>query len=179
MILVVVGGDRLLGAMSMGVNYFGTDPNYLLVDRLINMVNFFNYQSSEINIKAQGSEIFIPEWENTIGLAFSSPPYFNLEDYQIGEQSYKEGTTYNNWLNNYFNKTISNIYKYLIDDGVLALNINNFDKYNLVEDCNSIILKNGFQPIEIMALNNTKRINELSKLNDNSERIMIYKKAKG
>lgn len=111
-------GDRLLGALKNKVNYIGTDPNYLLVDRLKQMVKDYkkvnNLDKGLFQIKAQGSEIFMPEWENKIGLAFSSPPYFYLEDYKIGNQSWKPETTYEQWKENYLRPTIKNIYKYLI-----------------------------------------------------------------
>ena len=76
----------MLSALRNGIEYYGTDPNYLLTERLeelhkdydkVNGVNTF------AKIYTQGSEVFIPEWVNTIGVAFSSPPYFDLEDYYI------------------------------------------------------------------------------------------------
>lgn len=135
-------------------------------------------QKTTIDIRTQGSEIFIPEWENTIGLAFSSPPYFLLEDYKVGDQSYKEGTTYQQWKDNYLEPTFKNIYRYLIDNGYFILNINNFDKYKLVEDSIELAEKNGFLFIGDHKLNNIKRVNELGEFNDNSERIMVFVKKK-
>ena len=46
--------------------------------------------------------------------------YYNLEDYQIGEQSYKEGLSYENWKLNYLQPTFQNIYKYLIPGGYFS-----------------------------------------------------------
>ena len=58
--------------------------------------------------------------KNKIGLIFTSPPYYALEDYKFGEQSIKSNSTYVDWLNNYMDKTIKNAKSYLIEDGVLA-----------------------------------------------------------
>ena len=61
-----------------------------------------------------------------MGVAFSSPPYFDLEDYKIGQgQSYKEGMEYKDWCRNYVIPTLMNIYQYLVDGGYFVLNLKN------------------------------------------------------
>lgn len=172
-------GARLTGSLKHRINYYGTDPNYLLTERLQQLANDYRKitrQKTKVDIRTQGSEIFIPEWENTIGVAFSSPPYFYLEDYKIGNQSYKEGTTYQEWKDNYLEPTFKNIYKYLIKDGYFILNINNFDKYKLVEDSIEIAVKNGFNYIGEHKLENIQRIKSDGDFNDNSEKILIFTK---
>ena len=130
-------GGRLAGALKNRVNYFGTDPNYLLVDKLKEFsADYKKSQNSKtkVDIRCTGSEIFHSDWEGKMGLAFSSPPYFLLEDYKIGNQSYRDGTTYKDWLNKYLYPTMKNIKKYLIDDGFFIVNIKDFDKYALEAD---------------------------------------------
>lgn len=173
-------GDRLLGALKNKVNYLGTDPNYLLVERLRNMANDYK-KANDLNrgiirISDCGSEVFIPEWENKVGLAFSSPPYFYLEDYKIGKQSYTEGTSYEDWKENYLRPTIKNIKKYLINDGNFLININNFLNYDLVNDTKKIAEEEGFVFIENYQLKNIKRCKSSGGFNDNSEKIMVFKK---
>lgn len=172
-------GVRLTSAMKNCINYYGTDPNYLLVDRLRQYANDFKKQTfsrSNVNIYCQGSEIFIPQLKGKIGLAFSSPPYFYLEDYKHGNQSYKQGTTYQEWLSNYMKPTIENIFQYLCDNGYFCMNINNFDKYKLVENVKEIAEQVGFKLYDCIYLENIKRINEKGGLNDNGERIMVFVK---
>lgn len=178
-------GSRLLSSLKNNVNYYGTDPNYILCDRLNSMAADYKdtcKKEVQVDIRSHGSEIFIPEWENTIGVAFSSPPYYNLEDYQIGEQSYKAGVTYESWLNNYMKPTIENIKKYLIKDGFFIINIKNFDKYKLVEDVVTIAEEAGFQIVNVHTLKNIKRChghvswNGECGWNDNDERIIVFKK---
>lgn len=173
-------GDRLLGALKNKVNYFGTDPNYLLVERLKNMANDYkkanNLDRGIVQIVDCGSETFIPEWENKIGLAFSSPPYFYLEDYKIGKQSYTPGTTYEDWKEKYLRPTIKNINKYLINNGNFLININNFLDYDLVSDTRKIAEGEGFVWIENYQLDNIKRCKSLGGFNDNSEKIMVFQK---
>ena len=81
-------GVRLISALVKGVNYYGTDPNFELTERLNQLgkdYNKVNGTNNMFKILTQGSEKFIPELENKIGLAFSSPPYFKLEMYNVGE----------------------------------------------------------------------------------------------
>lgn len=173
-------GSRLLGALKHNINYWGTDPNYMLCERLEEMAKLYKETipkcKSRIEITSSGSEIYYKEKENTIGLAFSSPPYYNLEDYKIGEQSYKEGLSYEDWLNNYIEKTVNNIYSYLIPEGYFLININNFKEYNLVSDVRKIIEKSGFKYKTTEILENIKRVNSNSTFNDNSEGILVFTK---
>lgn len=178
-------GSRLLGALRNNVNYYGTDPNYILCERLILMADDYKNICSKnniVDIRSQGSEILIPEWKNTIGVAFSSPPYYNLEDYQIGEQSYKPGVTYKEWLEKYMEQTILNIKEYLIDDGYFIININNFKNYHLVEDVIHIAQNYGFYIEDVHTLKNIKRCHGHKEWSDgecgwnnNDEKIIVFK----
>ena len=173
-------GVRLISALVKNVNYYGTDPNFELTERLNQLGNDYNKVNNENNqfkIFTQGSEKFIPELENKIGLAFSSPPYFKLEMYNVGEQSCDEDTEYKIWLKEYLYPTIYNIRKYLIDEGYLLININNYGKYQLVEHTKFITERSGFELVGYETLNNTsKRVNVKGGLNDNSEKIIVFKK---
>lgn len=173
-------GARLLGAISRSINYYGTDPNYLLMERLSQLyLDYKKYITTDsvVELNTQGSEFFITNWENKMGLAFSSPPYFDLEDYQIGKQSYSIGTTYESWKKDYVIPTFQNIYHYLIDDGIFALNIKNNKTYALADDMKKIAIDNGFELIDIELLTNNQR-NTPSGLLNNAENIFIFKKNK-
>lgn len=172
-------GARLTGALKNKVNYYGTDPNFLLTERLEQLAKDYKNelnQNTIVDIRTQGSEKFIPEWENKIGVAFSSPPYFYLEDYKIGDQSFKQGTSYNDWKTNYLKPTFQNIYYYLIQEGYFILNINNFKEYKLVEDSIKIAEEIGFKLIGEHKLKNIKRCKSTEGFNDNSERILVFMK---
>lgn len=174
-------GARLIGSLKNKVNYFGTDPNYLLTEKLNQLANDYRdtlKQDTIVDIRTQGSEIFIPEWENKMGVAFSSPPYFDLEDYKIGKQSYKNGTTYQQWLDNYLQPTIENIYRYLIDDGVFVINIKNLKDHNLVDDMFKIANIVGFYYIDSIPLKLCKKSNikEKNGFSGIDETIYVFKK---
>lgn len=170
-------GARLTGALKNKVNYFGTDPNFMLVERLEQLAK--DYKSvvdcdTTVDIRVTGSEVYNADWENKIGLAFSSPPYFYLEDYKIGKQSWSEGTSYDDWKNNYLKPTIRNIYYYLIDEGYFLLNINNFNGFNLVEDSIEIAEEMGFKFVDVEYLKNIERCKSTTGFNDNSEKILVF-----
>jgi hypothetical protein len=56
------------------------------------------------------------------------------------------------------------------------MNINNFEKYKLVEDIKEIAESVGFKLFNCIRLDNIKRVNSNADFNDNSERIMIFVK---
>jgi len=175
-------GVRLTASLSLGTNYFGTDPNYLLTERLVKLGNmildmYFNLFFSPIfDIRTQGAEEFVKEWENKMGLCFSSPPYFGLEDYKIGNQSYKEGMSYQDWLNNFLYPTIENCFRYNIKGGFLAINIKNYDKYDLEEQAIKIAKKVGYKFLTTETLVNLTRIKSTGELGNSNENIYIFKK---
>lgn len=173
-------GARMLGSLASNINYHGTDPNYLLTERLHELSALYkevNYSDTTVDIRTQGSEVFVPEWKNKMGIAFSSPPYFALEDYRIGEgQSVKEDTSYQDWLDGYWTGTVKNIHKYLVDDDVLLVNINDYGKYALVADTRKICEDNGFVMVDTEQLSNISRIRRDGGLTENDEDIMVFRK---
>jgi hypothetical protein len=173
-------GNRLLSALRNNVTYLGTDPNYVLVQRLKQICTDYSEatkQKTSIDIRAHGSEELVGDWIGTVGLAFSSPPYYDEEDYIIGNQSYKPGVSYQEWLDGYLRKTIENIYQYLIPDGVFCINVKNIRKYALEHDTREIAESCGFEMFGTEILKNNLRCHPNLGLVDNSEKIMCFKKS--
>lgn len=140
-------GIRCLASMNSNVEYYGTDPNYKLTAKIKEMVQDYNKANNTdviAKIYTQGSEKFIPELENKMGLAFTSPPYFDLEDYKFGDQSIQD-KDYNQWLELYWRPTVKNIKLYLIKEGYFLLNVKNMKKYKLLDDMEKIAEEEGFQ----------------------------------
>lgn len=170
-------GTRLISALSRGIDYYGTDPNYLLCDRLMRLSGDYMDvcgKSQSVDIRKHGSEDYVEEWANTFGLCFSSPPYFNLEDYKIGNQSYKDGMTYKEWLDGYLAPTIRNIYEYLISDGYFLINLKNYKNYHLIEDSIDICKRVGFVFRGTEKLKNNLRVG-ISDCNTHED-IMVFTK---
>ena len=189
---------RLLACLQNNVNYYGTDPNNELVDRLNEIAADYHKVNSEnastVSIKCQGSQTFVPEWEGKMGLCFSSPPYFSLEDYQIGEeQSYKNGMTYAEWRDGFIKLTVENCFRYLVPGGYFIFNVKSFRDYKTNEiypierDFLYESLKLGMEHVCIEPMTNIKRCHGAAgggeyengkkiMFSDNDERMHVFKK---
>ena len=123
-------GGRLLGITSsnMRYNYIGIDPNTETIDSL----NYLNTLLANPGTLVQSvSEEFQP---TDIDLAFSSPPYFNLEKYSDEEtQCMVRYSTLDEWFSGYAEHTIKNIYDSLNKDGIFATNIADYKTYSQKE----------------------------------------------
>ncbi len=127
-------GGRLLGIGSSNFkyDYIGVEPN-------TETVNYLNYLN-EIITEATGvkgkivqsvSEEYKPE---DIDLAFSSPPYFNLEKYSNeSTQCMVRYKTLDEWFEGYVIPTMENIYRGLNREGIFATNIADYKSYDRKE----------------------------------------------
>lgn len=86
-------GARLLAAHLLGLDYTACDPNHKTMDGLHRLASFVGFNC---NLLCQPFERFIPD--KRYDIAFTSPPYFNLEKYHHGEQSYQNKKTYGDWV---------------------------------------------------------------------------------
>jgi SAM-dependent methyltransferase len=114
-------GGRLLGTSvsNMNVSYIGVDPNTETYEYLQYLDRLIGNGRNEIYQKT--SQEFEPE---DIDLAFSSPPYFNLEKYSNEPtQCMVQFGTLDDWFDGYVVPTMQNIYRGLNSDGVFATNI--------------------------------------------------------
>lgn len=122
-------GGRLLGAMSCGRRYQGTDP--LTTSELKNMAKFFNFKNVElIN---SGSENYKGK-ENSVDLYWSSLPYFSQEYYSKDKsQAYNNGEDY--FYNVYWKETLSNV-KFMLKPGRwFGVNVKNYpEMVSMAED---------------------------------------------
>ena len=147
-------GGRLLGALACGNvrKYIGTDPSEKTHKGLINIAHDFNHVGVAIEINKIGSEDFIPA--EKVDLCFTSPPYFNTEEYaQESSQSFKKYPGKEDWKNGFLRETIRNCYKSLKDDGLLIINIANVKKYkDLEEDTVAVARQEGFDLRETLKL---------------------------
>jgi len=127
-------GGRLLGISSsnMKYNYIGVEPNTETVKNL----NYLNDLIQEAvgtkgTIVQSVSEEYQPE---DIDLAFSSPPYFNLEKYSDEDtQCMVRYKTLDEWFDGYVAPTIQQIHRGLNREGLFATNIADYKTYGQKE----------------------------------------------
>ena len=175
-------GVRLLSAMRNNVNYFGTDPNHELYERLLELKEDYKsvamFHNSTVDIRNTGSEVFHEDWKNKMGIAFSSPPYFLLEDYKTGKQSAQQDTSYEDWQELYLRPTFRNIKEYLIDEGYFMINIKDYSKFTLEADSKRIAIEEGFEFIENIPLSPINRYSPKGEkvIQKSDEYIMVFRK---
>jgi hypothetical protein len=123
-------GGRLLGVSSskMGYQYIGIDPNTETHGNLSYLAQLIE------ETYGRGHELHCDVSENfqlnDIDLAFSSPPYFNLEKYCDEEtQCMVRCKTIDEWFELYVIPTIKNIHQSLNSDGYFATNIADYKSY--------------------------------------------------
>ncbi len=148
-------GQRLLGAMSCENNltYIGVDPWNKVVPSLKKIAKFIN-KYDKCELYRIGAEKFCPEdLHNTIDLAFSSPPYFDIEIYEKNKSQANMGRTYAQFINEWWLKVAQNIHKLLKIGGKLALNM----KKNMLEDMQKVLLNNGFEYVETLFIRSSRK----------------------
>ena len=96
--------------------------------------------------------------DNSFDLAFSSPPYFNTEEYSYEDtQSFMKYDTKEKWRDGFLKPLVSNSYRYLKTDGYFIINIANVNSYkNLEEDLLEIAKEKGFNLVKTYKMNLSK-----------------------
>jgi len=151
-------GGRLLGISSsnMKYNYIGVDPN----TETVKYLNYFNDCIEEAvgvrgTIHCDVSENYKP---TDIDLAFSSPPYFNLEKYSDEDtQCMVRYKTLDDWFSGYVVPTIEHIYTGLNREGLFATNIADYKsygnkEYKVVEDWIKTAERIGFKHVSTIKM---------------------------
>ena len=153
-------GGRMLGAASSHnvAKYIGTDPNTVTFsnqEKLSSIIRsalpdfrlcLHNLPSEELQLS-----------NKSVDLAFSSPPYFDLEVYtDESTQSVAKFPDYTNWLDGYVRPTLCNIRNALKRDGILALNVADYKYKNrtqyVVDDWISIAKSEGLNHIDTIPM---------------------------
>jgi SAM-dependent methyltransferase len=146
-------GGRLLGttASNMNYTYVGTDPNtetYKYLKYLNELIG------NESEIHCETSQDFQPE---DIDLAFSSPPYFNLEKYSDEPtQCMVQFSSLDDWFDGYVAPTMRNIYSGLNSDGIFATNIADYksgkDEFRVVDRWIETAEQHGFKYLKTIKM---------------------------
>lgn len=115
-------GGRLLGAVSCGRKYIGTDP--LTTPELEEMVRFYGFEN--VRLIRSGSEDYC-DTADSVDLYYSSPPYYDQEVYSNDTiQAYSRGERY--FYDVYWKKTLDNV-RYMLKPGKwFGLNVKNYPR---------------------------------------------------
>jgi tRNA1(Val) A37 N6-methylase TrmN6 len=132
-------GARALAAGSLDMEYVGIDP--LTNEKVNDIMTYFDIAGKTI---CGGSEdIDQYHLDNDFDLAWSSPPFFDLEIYaKDNSQCYNKFNDYNDWLEKYWEKTVKGCFDCLKSNGKFGFfMVNMVDKYNIANDMVKIASK--------------------------------------
>ena len=117
-------GDRLAGFhASDAETYYGTDPNVAVYKNYKEQDKFYDTKKKTVFKNSPAEDIDISK--EKFDMIFTSPPYFNVEQYSTDEtQSWKRyGTDIEVWLNDFLFATIDKCWNSLEDGGTMIINI--------------------------------------------------------
>ena len=155
-------GGRLMGcaASQKNLHYIGVDPE----PRTFKCLNILaqkihdTYGCHDTIVQA-GSEVFCPsDLQGLVDVAFSSPPYFDLEKYSGDDtQSHVKYPTLQEWLDGFVVDTFTNVRTLLKPGGVLGLNLVDFDGNDLCAQTVARIKDLGFEEVETLHIQMAQR----------------------
>lgn len=131
-------GDRLLAAISLNMSYRGYDPNINLEKGHTEMINMFgNSQHKVIYTPFETSN----NEEEFYDVVFSSPPYFNVEEYVEGQigQSIINYPNFEDWMVKFLFVSITKAWRSLKDGGYLILHLGDTKTVKICEAANIFI----------------------------------------
>lgn len=143
-------GSRLLGAISLDLTYYGIDP--LTANANNDILKFFNGRGKIV--KGVSEDISSYKDFEQADMSFSSPPYYNLEQYSDDKaQSYNKYNDYNEWLNKYWDMTVKNCLSVTNKGGCFSfVAAEMVKKYNLAKDMLEVCENNGLKIVTTYTL---------------------------
>ena len=138
-------GDRLIGAIALKAKYVGVDPNRELVKGYDEIISSFS--TNKKNYKMICEDFREVDLKKTkFNLVFTSPPYFDLEEYSIGtdEQDKKKQSTFRTknsgeWLEKFLIPSLRKAWNCLEDGGYMIVNLNEYKNdcyiFSFLKEC--------------------------------------------
>jgi len=188
-------GSRMSAVLLSGHNYCGFDPNTQLYAKLTEYLAFLRKNKvisdeQRCGLYCKGSEIGLSALVDKFDVAFTSPPYFNLEVYGTDEgQSIQQFSEYDTWIEYFVRPTVRNTYAYLKVGGYAMINIKNLTrgkKEPLFDDWFKVFEEiSGFEFVEIFEMEHQAKKNYTMNCNYEKEAyqgfkepIMVFRKVK-
>ena len=125
-----------------------------------------------------GSEHYCDkQYFGKVNVAFSSPPYFTLEQYSNDETQAAYNKDYGYFINTWWRKTVNNIDQMLSDDGLFIININDMVNGLYVgQDMINVIREKGYQLADVYKIKLSKNLRFIHSNEHKYEPIYIFKK---
>ncbi len=127
-------GSRLVGCSAMEFNYFGIEPSNKTYEGLCSLQEWLKGKSNSIITLIHGCVEDQDLPENFFDMAFTSPPYFNKEEYDYDStQSFIRYPDFNVWCEKFLKVLIFKVYQSLKHNCYFILNIDDVDGRFLTE----------------------------------------------
>lgn len=135
-------GDRLVGAMaaaSIGLKYYtATDPNQLLHPGYQEIITSYKPDGFTAHIHNKPMEDLtlneLMPHNKRHDMMLTCPPYFDVEDYQGANQSFRRYSTYENWRDNFLYRLFTQTMQCLHLNGTIALHTGKAGKHDIPGD---------------------------------------------
>jgi hypothetical protein len=166
------------------LEYVGTDVIPSVCNKTVKFAKTY-YKEKPVDIYCEPSEnlsvnqVFMRKYHNHFDVVFFSPPYYKLEKYPGKSQSIVKYKTYEDWLEKYWEATISLCYQVLQKGGRLCYILSGYgsentkEQYDLITDMNKITRKYfGRENMQPMYNKNV----HVTEHKETDERIVIFVK---
>lgn len=132
-------GTTPIFAKGNGIKYVGFDTNKSAFDQYLNVVN---EELEEIpgqisRVHCRDSTVFYPEFIGQFDLCYTSPPYFNFEEYGGNTGHFSGCQTYEDFHKKITIPVFKNVMRYLVPGGIMALQLEK-DKTKVKKWCDVI-----------------------------------------
>lgn len=177
-------GVRMIAAASLNMEYIGFDVSQPLINKLNELGNDIQKIKPEFKFKIyeQGSQYYIDDLKEKANIILTSPPYYNLENYNHREKEKNDtitNKTYEEWLEEFVHPMLNNCYQYLLSNSYCLINVKDFDGYTLEEDFKLIgesvgFIFSGYDNYKLVQ--RVKKYNNGTKLASGKEQVIVLYK---
>lgn len=172
-------GETLLYSKKIWKNFVGVEINPETMNGYIlpiiqDTINGCGNADVKVEARLGDSCIFCPDLVGKFDLCYTSPPYFDFEDYGFHNKIIQECIDYDQYHERVTKKVFSHVHKYLIDDGVLALQTEKDKK--LKQKWIDAILPLGYSLVKDTITGQEKI--KYSVLSKRDQTLLIFKKVK-
>jgi hypothetical protein len=116
-------GGRMLGALAAGATYVGCEPDPKTFAGLQGILADIDRPAELYN---EPAEVRIPQIASeSVDMVLTSPPYYTLELYTGGDQSVKEGMTWDTWVATWLRPVVHEALRCLRPGGMSCWSVKN------------------------------------------------------
>lgn len=125
-------GGRMIGTLAAGATYIGCEPDPRTFAGLQGILADIGREAELYNEPAETRLPQIPT--ESVDMILTSPPYFTLELYGGGDQSVKEGMTWDAWVTNWLRPVVHEALQCLRPNGVSCWSVKNLSRTQPLAD---------------------------------------------